>query len=207
MGYIYNNELKRLGRIDSDGYIYTEALERVGRIHADGYIYTEGLKRIGRIQSDGYIFSENLERLGKVDKDGYIYNNRLECIGRLDRDIVNRIYGITGISHTNTTNTHSRTNSSDTDYKGYRTKGGYELERNGHISALIGIPLGVTIGMAVHSFLVGLISILLIEEIMLAILDTSWAKNNHRSVFSIAGGHYFFSIVLLLAFLYFIGNV
>lgn len=59
-----------MGRIDFDsGYIYAENLTRIGRVDKSGYIYDEGLHRLGQIDSNGYVYDEGLRRIGKIDED------------------------------------------------------------------------------------------------------------------------------------------
>lgn len=46
---IYNDGLHRIGRIDFDsGYLYAENLSRIGCIVENGYVYDKGLRHIGQ---------------------------------------------------------------------------------------------------------------------------------------------------------------
>lgn len=156
MGYIYAENLNRIGRVDSDGYIYAENLKRLGRIKSDGYIYGENLNCIGHIDSDGFIYLSNMKRIGRIHRDGYVYDELFNRVGKLDGDIVGFIFNGSNGSNKDSTSTQSANVSSESPVYG----GGFTSNAQ---SGFIGIFLGIVIGIATSSFLRGILAMFIVS--------------------------------------------
>ena len=151
MGYIYLDNFKRIGRVDSEGYIYSENFDRVGKIESDGRIYNENFSYIGRVYNDGYIYLSNMKRVGRIHRDGYVYDELFNRVGKLDRDIVNYIFDSSLTSDQNSIKSSSTSSSSE--YSSGGSKAGYLF------GSCIGIGVTIIMIIAVLYFSTNSISV------------------------------------------------
>lgn len=116
MGYIINERLDCIGKIDDNGYIFDNRGDCFAEITDSGYITAvAGWSTYGKIDEDGTIRDASMNVIGRIQADGYVYihSNRV-C--RVSSDFIERITpGAWNDGQPSTYDGRSKTHMDDTD--------------------------------------------------------------------------------------------
>lgn len=84
MGYIYDINSVKIGKIQDDGDVYDKSGEkRLGRVHGDGTVYDSAGHKIGHYDPSGKVF-EHSQHIGNVHSDGQISDLAGHHLGRAE---------------------------------------------------------------------------------------------------------------------------